>query len=153
MISDQILQHIADDIVFVFQCVLCMDEVGMNDKVGKNTLLYSNLYNDLYAKVDSPFIDIVVNSYIEYIERGRKKYTKKYTKKVPIDVLRKWAKRKGIPTDNSTLYAIQQSIYLYGIKPRPIMEYVWREVDNNIDEIFSVLYDEIIKELNIFFNQ
>ena len=143
-----VLQHIANDIVEIFRVVLDMDEVGMNDKVGKNTLTGSNLQRQLYAQVDSPFIDIVVNSYIEYVERGRPKYTKK----VPIDALRTWAKRKGIPTDNKTLYAIQQSIYLYGIKPRPIMVYVWREIENNLDEIFSVLFEEIIKDLNTFFN-
>lgn len=144
---NNILQHIADDIVEIFRFVLSMDEVGMNDKVGINTLKDSNLYKELYASVDSPFIDIVVNSYIESIEEGQRKFAPR----VSIEVLRPWAKRRGIPTDNSTLYAIQQSIYLYGIKPRPIMTYVWKHVDENMDDMLSVLFDEIIKDLNTFF--
>lgn len=146
---DKILQHIAEDIVEIFRYVLSLDEVGMNNKVGRNTLVDSNLYKQLYATVDSPFIDIVVNSYIEDIESG----IKRFAPMVGIEKLRPWAKRRGIPTDNSTLYAIQQSIYLYGIKPRPIMVHVWKHVDDNMDSMLSVLFDEIIKDLNTFFNK
>lgn len=66
--------------------------------------------------------------------------------------MRDWALRKGIPTDNNTLYAIQTAIVRDGIKGRPILA----TLANNIEELFEKQYfDElftaIITELQNFF--
>lgn len=148
----RVLEAIAEDIIELVQTILSSDEVGMNIKVGKNTLKDSNLYNDIETKVDesgNPIIYLMLNHYVEYIERGRERYKEP---KVPIDALRDWALRKGIPTDNSTLFAIQTSIYNIGIRPRPILHYVFEELDKLFEkEYFDKLFEAIITELNEYF--
>lgn len=148
----RVMTAIAEDIIELVQGVLANDEVGNNIKVGRNTLVNSNLYDTLNTKVDeegNPIIYLFMNDYIGYIERGRERYRKP---KVPIDALRDWAMRKNIPTDNSTLFAIQNSIFKLGIRPRPIMYYVFEELDNLFEkEYFDKLFEAIISELNEYF--
>lgn len=148
----RVLEAIAEDITQLVQTVLSSDEVGMNLKVGKNTLKDSNLYNEIETKVDengNPIIYLMLNHYVDYIERGRERYK---NPKVPIDALRDWALRKGIGTDNSTLFAIQTSIYNLGIRPRPILYYVFEELDTLLEkEYFDKLFEAIITELEDYF--
>lgn len=113
---------------------------GINDKVNKNTLIGSNLYNQIDASVeDIDFIRLLLNDYIVYVEGGRRP-----GKFPPKDVIIAWAARKGLPTDNRTIYLICRSIYLKGISPRPLFEGtggIWEEIDDAFDTFADDLFD------------
>ena len=113
---------------------------GINDKVNKNTLIGSNLYNQIDASVeDIDFIRLLLNDYIVYVEGGRKS-----GKWPPKNVIIAWAQRKNLPTDNRTIYLICRSIYLKGISPRPLFEGaggIWEEIDNAFDTLADDLFD------------
>lgn len=148
-----VINNIANDILTLVNIIFEDDSISNNRKVGKNTLKDSALRNDVETKVitsDNAIIQTFFNHYIIYVEKGRKKGAKR----IPIDVLRDWALKKGIPTDNNTLYAIQTAIVRDGIKGRPILA----TLENNIEELFEKQYfDElftaIITELQDFFKE
>lgn len=134
---DKILKAIQDDIKEVFQQSL--KNVNLED---------SNLYRTLKVEVNdtSDIFYVLYNDYLEYIELGRRPRARK----VPIDNLRDWAKRKGINTDNATLYAIQQSIFLKGIPSRPILNYVDKNIDLKWDTKWSDdIFNEIISKIKL----
>lgn len=134
---DKILKAIQDDIKEVFEQSL--KNVNLED---------SNLYRTLKVEVNdtSDIFYVLYNDYLEYIELGRRPRARK----VPIDNLRDWAKRKGINTDNATLYAIQQSIFLKGIPSRPILNYVDKNIDLKWDTKWSDdIFNEIISKIKL----
>ena len=63
--------ELAVDILDLFKKVLASD-VGINKKVGKNTLKRSSLARTATIDADAPFIKLMVNDYIESIEQGRR---------------------------------------------------------------------------------
>lgn len=139
---------LAEDILSLFQQVLSSN-VGINRKVGKNTLKDSRLARTAIIKAEAPFINLIVNDYIEQIENGVKK--KKYAPE--IYELREWARRKGIPTSNNVLRAIQYSIWRDGITGRPIMKTFYNLLDKEWNSSYSVmLFNEIINNLTKYFN-
>lgn len=98
---------------------------------------------------DNIMIQTFFNHYVVYLEWNR---PKKYGKQPPIDVLRDWASKNGIPTDNSTLWLISRAIWREGWRGRPILA----TLEKNIEELFEKQYfDElftaIIMELQDFF--
>jgi hypothetical protein len=125
--------------------------VGINTKVGENTLVGSDIYKTLSVKATNDgdlIFDIVLNDYIQFIESGRRKGAKF----PPIEPIVRWAKKKGIPTDNSTIFLIRRAISREGIRPRPIMAYVFEEVDREWDTNLSdKLFDKIMEEIDNFF--
>lgn len=152
---DIAIQYIANDVIALFKSILEDNNISDNVKTGTNTLAHSNLYNSLKVNYSSTnaIIDLFVNDYISYIERGR---DPKYTPKVPIEALRDWALSKGIDTDNNTLFAIQEGIFKTGIRPRPILYYFWEECDRlwNGDwseNIFNAITLDFEEQLNNIF--
>lgn len=134
---DKIYKSIQEDIQDIFQQAL--KNVNLED---------SNLYKELKVEVNdsSDIFKVLYNDYLEYIELGRKPKTKK----VPINDLRDWAKRKNINTDNSILYAIQQSIYMKGIPARPILINVDKNIDMQwMNKWSDDIFQEIIKKINL----
>ena len=123
--------------------------VGMNMKVGKNTLSDSDLYRELSVRSTSDgdlVFDIMLNDYIQYIENGRRKGAKF----PPIEPIIQWCRKKGLPTDNSTIFLIRRAISRDGIAARPIMARVFDELDRNwndgwADHIFNKLMEHIDK--------
>ena len=66
------LKVIAEEAKGIIMAVLSSDK-GINKKVGVNTLIDSNLFNDLnYSVEDFEVVNLLVNDYIDYIESGRK---------------------------------------------------------------------------------
>ena len=126
--------------------------VGINAKVGVNTLTNSSIYKTLSVRATNDgdlVFDIILNDYIQYIESGRRKGAKF----PPVEPIVEWCRKKGIPTDNSTVFLIRRAISRDGIKPRPILAHVFEEFDRNwndgaADEIFN----KIIEEINKWFN-
>ena len=93
--------------------------------------------------------DIILNDYLTFIESGRRKGAKM----PPVEPIVRWCKSKGISTDNSTIFLIRRAISRDGIRPRPIMQYVFDEIDREwndglVDEIFNKIMEEIDKFFN-----
>ena len=127
--------------------------VGINSKTGSNTLVNSNIYKTLSVKATNDgdlIFDIILNDYLVFIESGRRKGAKF----PPVEPIVKWARSRGIPTDNSTIFLIRRAISRDGIQPRPIMAYVMEEVDREWDDqLADELFNKIISEIDKFFNE
>jgi hypothetical protein len=146
------VQAISNDIMEIIQIVFD-SEIGINNKVGKNTLDDSNLRKQIEKKItsnDNIIMSYYFNDYIVYIESGRRKGAKM----IPISALKSWADRKGIPSDNNTLYAISKAIVRDGIAPRPLMSMIMENVTAYIaDNDFKDLFDSIVIDVSKFFNK
>ena len=73
-----------------------------------------------YTYKDNIFV-MLANDYFQYVARGRQPKARK----VPVEPLIQWLKRKGIAPKNgdynSTAFAIQQAIFKSGIKAKPFV--------------------------------
>lgn len=147
--------RIADDLLALATLVLEDDSVGVNTKVGRNTLKNSALKGDLFVTVgqslgDDAVIQALFNNYVVYLEWDR---PAKYGKKPPIHVLKDWAQKNGIPTDAGTLWAISTAIWRDGHAGRPI----FATIDAQTDDLFTNdwaddLFTNIVDNLDKFFN-
>ena len=120
-----------------------MEKNGVNDKVNRNTLVDSHIYEDLDVSNDNlELINVLIHDYYQYIESGMEA-----GHWVDEEYLIPWMEDKGIPTDNDTLWHIQKSIYEFGISPRPFLEDAWEQVeeywDGWADGIFEILMEDI----------
>lgn len=139
------------DIMEIVRAVMSSD-AGINRKVMRNTLTDSDIYReiDVIATHDGDLVfDFMLNNYLKYIESGRRAGAKM----PPVKPIEDWAKKHGIPTDNSTIFLIRRAISREGIASRPIMDYVFIELDKMwdarwADEIFNVIMEEIDKFFN-----
>ena len=147
---EALMQIIAEESKAIIRYVLESDK-GVNPKVGKNTLVDSELYNTIGCDVDDiEVVRLFVNDYIDYIENGRASGSFP-----PPQAIADWCGRKGLPTDNSTVYAICMSIYQKGIAPRPIFEGndgVWERIDAVFDRWSESIVNAITSNLDEFFN-
>ena len=124
----------------------------VNDKVGRNTIAHnSDIFKQMYAKASGNIvIQLLLNDYVQYIESGRKAGSKF----PPIQPIVQWAKKRGIPTDNSTIFLIRRAIAEDGIRPRPFMYKVLDTIDSKWDgELSSELFNELTKIIDEFFNK
>ena len=144
----RVMYEIGSDIAKLVREIMDSN-VGMNMKVGKNTLSDSDLYRELSVRSTSDgdlVFDIMLNDYIQYIENGRRKGAKF----PPIEPIIQWCRKKGLPTDNSTIFLIRRAISRDGIAARPIMARVFDELDRNwndgwADHIFNKIMEHIDK--------
>jgi len=139
----QVMEAIAGD-VLKLACII----------LEKNGLKDSNLYNDVRVNIrqtENPIvIETLFDSYIDYLEQGRKPMT---GKQPPIDTLRDWALSRGIPADNSTLFLISRAIWRNGQQGRPILSVLEEEIEKAFEEewsdrIFKAITDELTKYFN-----
>ena len=148
----KIVMEFSKDLMQLVRMVM-ESNVGINQKVGRNTLTSSQIYKTLSVKATNDgdlIFDIVLNDYIQFIESGRRKGAKF----PPVEPIVRWARSRGIPTDNSTIFLIRRAISRDGIKPRPIMQYVFEEVDREWDEqLADELFNKIIEMIDNFFNK
>lgn len=122
-----------------------------NSKVGRNTIIGSDIYRNLQVKATNDgdlVFDILLNDYLTYIESGRRKGAKM----PPVEPIVKWARKNGIPTDNSTIFLIRRAISRDGIKPRPFMSTVMEQIDLNMPNWTDEIFEEITKLITEFFN-
>ena len=147
----KIVMEFSKDLMTLVRMVM-ESNVGINQKVGTNTLVNSNIYKTLSVKATNDgdlVFDIILNDYLVFIESGRRKGAKF----PPVEPIVKWARSRGIPTDNSTIFLIRRAISRDGIKPRPFMAHVLEEIDREWDEqLADELFDEIMKIITEFFN-
>ena len=141
---------LAVDILDLFHKVLASD-VGINRKPmsSKNTLKDSRLAQTAQIQTDIPFFHLILNDYIDDIENGRRVKAPL----VPIEDLRDWARRKGIPSDNKTLEIIQYAIWRDGIQGRPVMKTFFNMLDKEWNATYSKqLFEAILHNLTQYFN-
>lgn len=146
-----IIMSFSKDIMTLVRAVMDSN-VGINPKVGINTLSRSDLYNTLQVKATNDgdlVFDIILNDYLVYIENGRRKGAKM----PPIEPIVKWAKKHGIPSDNSTIYLIRRAISREGVQKRPFMATVFEEIESKWDEhVAEDLFNKIITDLTNYFS-
>ena len=141
----------AEDVMNITADIMA-SSVMVNNKVGRNTIAPdSNLFKEMYAKASGNIvIELLLNDYVQYIESGRKAGSKF----PPLEPIVQWAKKRGIKTDNSTMFLIRRAIAEDGIKPRPFMYKVLNTIDKKWDgEWSSELFQELTKIIDEFFNQ
>lgn len=149
-IAEALAKEFSDMVRFVMD-----SESGINSKVGVNTLHDSNLYRDLTSSGvlsdDGLIVSVFLNDYIFYVEHGRRKGAKM----PPVEPIIRWARTRGISTDNSTIFLIRRAISRDGIKGRPIMDQVFSLMDEQMTKDggwLDRIFDEIIKMVDEFFN-
>lgn len=159
----QTLQEFANHCVIVVHTVL-NSEVGINDKVGINTLGGGNseLYNNIEAisTEDIGVINLLIPEYaVLYVdgngfEWARRPVTvKKDQKFPPPHVIAEWAGRKGLPTDNNSVYLMCRSIWEFGIKARPFINPSLDEIEREFDRWADRLFNDLCSGLDEFFAQ
>lgn len=146
-----IVMEFSKDIMTLVRMVM-ESNVGINSKTGSNTLINSQIYKTLSVRATNDgdlIFDIILNDYLVYIENGRRKGAKL----PPVEPIVRWARSKGIPTDNSTIYLIRRAISRDGIKARPFMAHVLEEIDREWDNnVADELFNKIMEEIDKFFN-
>lgn len=139
------------DIMMLVQAVMESEDL-INKKVGRNTIIGSDLYKTLQVKATNDgdlVFDILLNDYLTFIESGRRKGAKM----PPVEPIVKWAKKHGIPTDNGTIYLIRRAISRDGIAPRPFMDKVFDDIDYAWDKAWAdELFDELTRLITEYFN-
>ena len=147
----KIVMEFSKDIMDIVRVVMESNLLD-NHKVGRNTIIGSDIYKNLQVitKNDGDLVfDILLNDYLTYIESGRMKGAKM----PPVEPIVRWARSRGIPTDNSTIYLIRRAISRDGIAPRPFMATVMEQIDLNMENLYDNIFDEITKLINDFFNK
>lgn len=151
-----ICREIAQDIVRAVREVMA-SSVGINDKVGKNTLVDSDLSKQIDWKIDFSgervIVDTLFNYYIQFIEEGRKPQTGKMP---PEDAIIKWMRRKHIVSSNrnirSVAFLIRRAIWRDGYNARPVL----KTLSDNVDDLWETkwadqLFEALIKDINEYF--
>lgn len=154
------LNEIAAQCVAIVHAVMDSD-IGVNDKVGINTLTGSNAYKNIEAVTteDIGVINLLIDEYaVLYIdgngyEWARRPVTvKKDQKWPPVQVIVEWAARKGLPTDNKTVYLICKSIWEKGIKARPFINASFEQIDKEFTDWADKLFNDLCSGLDEFFS-
>ena len=141
----KIVMEFTKDIMKLVHAVMDGQEFA-KDKTSSD--IYKNLQVNATNDGDLVF-DILLNDYITYIESGRRKGADM----PPVEAIVEWAKKHGIPTDNSTIFLIRRAISRDGIAPRPFMDKVFEDIDDVWDKNWAdELFDEIMRMINDFFN-
>ena len=152
----KIIQEITNDIVKGARDIMASD-VGINQKVGKNTLVGSNLYKQIstqFKQEDNIVINLFFNHYIEFIESGR---MPKKGKRPPVLEIAKWLRRKHIVSSNDNImkvaYAVSYVIWRDGYKARKILEALDKYVDSGFENKYAdMIFDALFKEVDDYFS-
>jgi hypothetical protein len=110
-------------------------------------LIYKLQNSDLVDSIEWTYKDnqfvLLANDYFQYVDSGRRPRARK----VPVEFLLKWMKKKGITpaygqTYNSVAFAIQNAIYKAGIKSRPYTQLI-------IGATIDILSEALAENLSI----
>ena len=153
----KIIQEITEDSGKGARDIMASD-VGINQKVGKNTLVGSNLYRQISTSWketgDNIVIDTFFNHYIGYIEWDR---PPEYGDPPPVIEIIKWLRRKHIVSSNeninSVAYVISRSIWKKGHKGRKIFDMLDKYVDSGFENKYAdMIFDALFKEVDDYFS-
>lgn len=154
---DKVLKAISSDIVKLAREIIDSD-IGINEKVGINTLSGSDLYKQISSSVDEEGDNIVMNTffnfYLVYIEWDR---PPKYGSPPPKDAIIKWLKKKRIVSSNENIEtvanAFRWSIWYKGWKGRKILQELDRMCGKQFDEKWSdMLFNALIADIDDWFS-
>lgn len=138
-------QVIADELLLLARQVIDQSADGQDFR------LKDSLSTSIDMSGGSLVISLLMDNYIEFIEKGRKPHSGKMP---PIDALRDWAISRGISPTNDMLYAISYAIWRDGIEPRPILALIDERVAQAFDEHWAdLLMEAVLDDLNKYFNQ
>ena len=141
----KIVMEFTKDIMQLVNAVMEGQDLASNKT---SSDIYKNLQVNATNDGDLVF-DIILNDYLEFIESGRRKGADM----PPVEPIVEWAKKHGIPTDNSTIFLIRRAISRDGIAPRPFMATVMEQIDLDMPNWYDKIFDEITKLINDFFNK
>lgn len=149
----KIVMEFSKDLMTIVRMVMSSNQgINQKERVRRNTLVDSKLYNTLSVRATNDgdlIFDIILNDYLRYIESGRRAGAKF----PPVEPIVRWCKSKGISTDNSTIFLIRRAISRDGIRPRPIMQYVFEEIDDEWnDSLADEIFDKIMETIDKYFN-
>ena len=152
----KIIQEITNDIVKGARDIMASD-VGINQKVGKNTLVGSNLYKQIstqFKQDDNIVINLFFNHYIEFIESGR---MPKKGKRPPVLEIAKWLRRKHIVSSNENIMkvadTVSYAIWRDGYKARKVLEALYKYVDSGFENKYAdMIFDALFKEVDDYFS-
>ena len=148
-----------------------MAAAAVNPKVGQPTLNEtSNFYQNIKVEQeDIEMIEILVPYYIKYLDGidddGKHWYWARRpwsmvkgerslaSWRPPLPPIIAWMRKRNLPTDNKTVYAISTGIALNGIKSRSVFAGWEQKADEILSSWFDQLFDAIVKELDEYFNQ
>lgn len=145
---DKVIQGMAEDILNI-----------MREIMDDNDLAYSNLKKNMYteAKIDgdNAVLKLITAHYIYWVDQGRgpSKIPPLTRWADPVGDIADWCRRKGIPSDNSTVWAIIQKIHKYGYEGKFFLEDFWRQAEQATYDNLDKLFDAIISELTEWFNE
>lgn len=143
--------HALSEIIMKSLKDILSSDIGVNKKSGKNTLKNSDFAKSLEVltglKEDSLEFYVVGNYYWYWIEWGRKPNRKM----PPYEPILRWAKKNGIPTNNSTLYAIRKSIGENGFEGRHFIEPTLSLIEKELDAWSNKVFESIISMLDSMF--
>lgn len=155
---NRIIRYIKEDVIRAARQIMSSD-TGVNEKVGFNTLVGSNLYNQIKSAHefdgDNIVIDTIFNHYITFVEWDRPPM---YKKRPPTDAIIEWLKRKRICSTNenirSVAFLISRSIWLKGHKGRKIFEKLEKYVDSGFEEQWAdMLFDAVTEDIDKWFSK
>lgn len=152
----RILEEFAKDLLVEARRIMD-SEVGINSKVGKNTLSDSDLYKQIEFDItDDGTINLKFNNYIVFVEWDR---PREYKSPPPYKAILEWLKRKNIAPTNSRIKTVEQlawamryNIWKNGWKGRPILATLFDNADNLWDERSFTIFDKITEQLTEYFN-
>lgn len=153
----KVMREITNDILKGVREVMDSD-IGVNAKVGINTLSGSELYRRIKTSwsenPDEIVISLFFNHYIEFIESGREP---KKGKRPPVFEIAKWLRRKKICSTNDNImkvaYAVSYVIWRDGYRARKVLEALDKYVDSRFEQVYAdMVFDALMKETDDWFN-
>lgn len=113
--------------------------------IKQNKLGGSKLLRDTDIHFSEPNLFLLIfPSYVEYVNNGRRAGAKM----PPTEAIIEWARSKGIPTDNGTIWKIRKGIAEDGIKPRPVLDLLFSQAEDEWNEEWAEdLFNEIIIDI------
>lgn len=138
------IDKIHEELGLIAEQVKRVIQLSMENK----NLVDSHIYEDLdVSNADLELIKVLIHDYYQYIESGMESGNW-----VSAEYLLPWMIDKGIPTDNDTLWHIQNSIYKHGIKPRPFFDEAWEMIDDYWDNWADDIFNILMEDIDDFFN-
>ena len=117
------------------------EELVRADKVASGRLINSLNYE--VRPVGEALYQLILTSedYLKYVDKGRRPGSY-----VPIRALREWVRFRGIP--ETAVYAINQNIFRFGIRPTNVISATIDRLDNELDGVEKA-YEEYISSIII----
>lgn len=176
MDKDVVKQSLDELVEFIKKTIAQrVQEYGKNRK-GVNTLVGSDLVNDIKVTTTEDSIQLTIADYWMYVSTGWKFNDFKSPERGLKNALHNWALKKRVVTTNEEAWALAKFLQYQMIKKgrtipaRPFLEfkksedenykgevggdltYMIPELNTHLDEWFENLWNSITKELDKYFN-